>query len=396
MTVVLTGLMWVIGLALLGAVAVLLVQLLASLLPGAMQSSRSEGRDAPSYVVLMPAHDEAAIIAAMVTATRAQLTPEGRLLVIADNCSDDTAARARQAGAEVIERNDLQLRGKGYALAYGIAALQSSPPQVVLVVDADCRAHPGAFAALAREADRLQRPIQGMYAMLAPEGAGLKQRIAAFAWDFRARIRAEGFRRLGLPCQLMGSGMAFPWPLLQSVSFATGHIVEDLKLGLDFAERRTAPVYAPQAVVESTFPENEQGAQSQRKRWEHGHLAMIVSAAPALLWKSLTQANGALLAMTIDMCVPPLALLAMLLAGNAIAAGLLVWSGLVPAAVGLLAVWSIGLFVAVVLVGWWRVGRRWVSLGELAAIPWYMAKKVPLYLGFLTKRQAGWIRTKRD
>jgi cellulose synthase/poly-beta-1,6-N-acetylglucosamine synthase-like glycosyltransferase len=390
----LTGVMFILGAGLFALVLVLLAQLLASWLlrePDPMPMAAT-----PSYAILMPAHDEAATIEAMVTMTLAQLTPEGRLVLIADNCTDDTAARAQQAGAEVIERNDLQLRGKGYALAHGVAALQSNPPQVVLVVDADCRARPGTFATLAAQAHRLQRPVQGMYEMLAPEGASLKQRIAAFAWEFRARIRAEGFRRLGLPCQLMGSGMAFPWLLLQSANLATGHLVEDLKLGLDFAEQGAAPVYVPQAVVESTFPENEQGVQSQRKRWEHGHLAMIVSAAPALLGKSLITANSALLAMTIDMLLPPLALLGMLLTGNAIAAGLLVWSGFVPPTVGVLAAWSLGLFVAIVLVGWWRVGRRWISLGELAAIPWYMAMKIPLYLGFLTRRQAGWVRTKRD
>jgi cellulose synthase/poly-beta-1,6-N-acetylglucosamine synthase-like glycosyltransferase len=394
MTLVVTAVMWAIGLALLGAVAVLLLQLLANLLPAG--SDAGPHSVVPSHVVLMPAHDEATIIREMVAATRAQLPSEGRLLVIADNCTDDTAERAREAGAEVLERHDPQLRGKGHALAYGIDALRSAPPSVVLVVDADCRTHSGAFATLATEADRLQRPVQGMYAMVPPSGAGLKQRIAAFAWDFRARVRAEGYRRIGLPCQLMGSGMAFPWPLLDRVSFATGHIVEDLKLGLEFAEQRAAPVFRPRAIVESTFPDNEQGAQSQRKRWEHGHLAMIATSAPGLFWKSLSRSNMALLAMTIDMCVPPLALLGLLLVANSIGAGLLAWLGVIPATVGVLALWSTVLFAAIVLAGWWMVGRRWVSLGELAAIPWYMAKKVPLYLGFLTKRQTGWVRTKRD
>jgi cellulose synthase/poly-beta-1,6-N-acetylglucosamine synthase-like glycosyltransferase len=396
MTAVLAGVMWIIGLALFAMVAVLLVQVLASLWPSGTRRAVASKLDAPPYVVLMPAHDEAGIIADMVKATRETLTPAGRLLVIADNCTDDTAARARMAGAEVIERIDPLLRGKGYALAHGIASLKPNPPKVVLVVDADCLARPGAFAMLAEAANRLQRPVQGTYAMNARPGGGLKQRIAAFAWEFRVRVRAEGFRRLGLPCQLMGSGMAFPWPLLERISFATGHIVEDLKLGLEFAEQRAPPVYVPEAVVESSFPENEQGAQSQRKRWEHGHLAMIVSSAPVLLWRSFTRANAPLLLMTLDMCVPPLALLGMLLTANAVLAGALVWSALASAALGLLALSSVTLFGAVVLLGWCLAGRRWISIGELLAVPWYMVRKLPLYLGFLRKRETGWIRTKRD
>jgi cellulose synthase/poly-beta-1,6-N-acetylglucosamine synthase-like glycosyltransferase len=395
MTALLTILMWLIGLAMLGAVGVLLVQLCANLLPqGGVALPMAEAIPS-SYVVLMPAHDEAEIIEAEVTAALAQLSPEGRLLAIADNCSDDTAARARKAGAEVIERNDPVLRGKGHALAYGIAALADNPPQVVLVLDADCRAEPGAFKILAAEANRLQRPVQGTYAMLPADG-GLNQRIAAFAWDLNTRVRPEGFRRLGLPCQLMGSGMAFPWPLLKKVNFATGHIVEDLKLGLDFAEQRAAAVFVPHAVVKSTFPSNQQGAQSQRRRWEHGHLSTIVTTAPRLLWRSLTRTNGQLLALTVDMCVPPLALLGMLLVSNLVLAQILVWLGAVPAAIGVLSLSLVGLFVAVVLLGWWFAGRRWLSIGELLAAPLYILKKVPLYLSFLTKRQMGWVRTKRD
>ncbi|MFT3812135.1 MAG: glycosyltransferase family 2 protein [Acidovorax sp.] len=386
----------VIGLVLLLLVTLLTLQVAASLLP--QHTGQAPKADAlhPSTVVLMPAHNEAEIIESMVAQALRVLPAGASLLVVADNCTDDTAARARAAGAEVLERIDPHLRGKGYALAHGVSHLRHAPPEIVVIMDADCVAEPGSLAAIAAEAHRLQRPVQAMYDMVAPPNAGLMQRMAAFAWDFRTRLRAEGFRRLGLPCQLMGSGMAFPWPLLQQVNLATGHIVEDLKLGLDCALAGKPPQLLPSALVSSSFPTNEQGSQSQRKRWEHGHLSMVASQAPGLLRRSLAHRNIGLATLTLDMCIPPLALFTLLIGAQAVAASLLSWLGWVWPIVAILSIAAFFILALTVLIGWWKVGRRWISFGELMSIPWYILRKIPLYLGFLTRRQISWIRTRRD
>jgi cellulose synthase/poly-beta-1,6-N-acetylglucosamine synthase-like glycosyltransferase len=162
---------------------------------------------------------------------RAQLGPEDRVLVVADNCSDATAEIAAANGAEVVVRNDAERRGKGYALDFGVRHLERSPPEVVVVVDADCELHPGSVDRLARSCAETKRPAQALDLMRAPAGAGLKVRIAEFAWVVKNQVRPLGCRRLGLPCQLMGTGMAFPWDVLREAPLASGHIVEDLRLG---------------------------------------------------------------------------------------------------------------------------------------------------------------------
>lgn len=385
------------GVILLALVLLLALQILASLLPLRSISAPAKAHSSvPSAVVLMPAHNEAEIIESMVSQALQALPDGARLLVVADNCSDDTASLARSAGAEVLERFDETLRGKGYALAHGVNHLRGAPPEVVIVVDADCIAAPGSLAAIATAAHDLQRPVQAMYDMVAPPGASLMQRMAAFAWDFRTRLRAEGYRRLGLPCQLMGSGMAFPWPLLSQVNLATGHIVEDLMLGLECAQLRKPPQFLPSALVSSSFPTNEQGSQSQRKRWEHGHLSIVAKQAPKLLWQALSRGKAGLLVLTLDMCVPPLALLVLLVGAQAATAALLAWIGFIWPAVAMLSVASLILMILTVLVGWWRVGQRWISMSELMSAPWYILRKLPLYLSFLTRRQVNWIRTRRD
>ena len=61
-----------------------------------------------------------------------------RLIVVADNCSDDTRQIATDAGAEVISRDDAERRGKGFAMDFGVRHLTVDPPEVVIFVDADC------------------------------------------------------------------------------------------------------------------------------------------------------------------------------------------------------------------------------------------------------------------
>ena len=350
----------------------------------------------PRVAVLVPAHDEALGIGAALATMCAQLGPGDRLLVVADNCSDETAAVARAAGAEVVERHDAALRGKGYALDFGIRYLETSPPEVVLVVDADCELHPGSLDLLARRCIAHACPVQALYVMHASSSAGSKMRIAAFAWAVKNHVRPLGFHRLGLPCQLMGTGMAFPWPLIRNAPLATSHIVEDMRLGLDLAAAGAAPRFCPDAQVSSRFPSDEAGTVDQRARWERGHLGVITHEAPRALWRSLRFGRPRLMAMVFDLCIPPLTLLVLLLVAQAgVDLALLVVPGIAhgPLALALL---SLAMLTLAVALAWNGFGRHIVKLVELFAAPRYMLAKLPMYARFLGRDKAGWVRAKRD
>jgi cellulose synthase/poly-beta-1,6-N-acetylglucosamine synthase-like glycosyltransferase len=349
----------------------------------------------PTLAVLVPAHDEGGGIRATLASVRAQLQEGDRVLVVADNCGDDTAAQARQGGAEVLVRHDDELRGKGYALDAGVRHLACDPPALVVVVDADCLLAPHALDRLARRCAETCRPVQALYLMRAPAGAGLKTRIAEFAWTVKNRARALGLQRAGLPCQLMGSGMAFPWRLIERATLASADLVEDLRLGLDFARDGQAPLFCPEALVTSVFPVNPQGLQSQRRRWEHGHLGMLLRDGPRLLREGLRTRNAGLCALTLDLCVPPLALL-VLMALACCALGLLGWIWTGAAMPWSLALCAPLLLALAVLAAWLRFGRAILSWRELAYAPIYALVKIPLYLHFLVRRQVKWVRSERD
>jgi len=349
----------------------------------------------PRVAVLMPAHDEATGIWRSVQILVQQLLPTDRLVVVADNCADDTASIAAAAGAEVIERQDPTNRGKGFALDFGVRYLERDPPDVVIIADADCDFAAGAVDRLARECQARSRPIQALYLMLSPEGAGTRTRIAQFAWLVKNLVRPTGLLALGLPCHLMGSGMAFPWGSIRSAQLATGHIVEDLQLGLELARKGEPPQFCPDALVTSYFPKTEDGIRSQRTRWEHGHLGSILTDAPRLLLTGLRTADLSLIALALDLLVPPLALLVMLAALNLLLDAAFAFASGRHAPLNVSST-TLALVAVAVLLAWYRYGRQVLSLYTLASAPVYALRKIPIYVGFLLSRQLDWVRSKRD
>jgi len=345
--------------------------------------------------VIMPAHNEASVIAAALQSVRPQLEWTDRMLVVADNCSDETANIAIKEGAEVIVRNDLTHRGKGYALDFGVRHLRTDPTSVVIFLDADCRVAPDSISQLARKAAQMMRPVQALYLMRAPRSAEVLTRIGQFAWTVKNHVRPLGLHKLGLPCQLMGTGMAFPWSCIESAELATDHIVEDLKLGIDLARAGTPPLFVPEALVTSDFPASREGMREQRTRWEHGHIGTILGEVPSLILDAFRSKDIKLLAFALDLSVPPLALLSLVTC--------VVWSAsaflYVFAKVQLplvIATSAAALLAVSVLLSWARYGRNIVSLGDLLLAAPYAIWKIPLYARFLVARQKRWVRSKRD
>lgn len=348
-------------------------------------------------VVLIPAHNESINLIPTLQSIAKQKVSMLRVLVVADNCSDDTAKVALSHGVEVIERNNQHLRGKGYALDFGIQHLKNNQaPDYVVVVDADCLLEEDALKRLINEADRTKRPVQAKYLMHVAGAPSIKLKIAEFAWLLKNYVRPLGFWGWGLPCQLTGSGMVFPWCLLSEINFATGHIVEDMKLGLEFSEINAAPVFCPSATVYSFFPVSEEGIQSQRTRWEHGHLGIIVKDVPSILLKSFLHLNLNSFAMGIDLVIPPLSLMAMILGGfTSLCLTLTLLSGIF-AAVLLKAITALIGFMFAIFLFWLFFGRKVVGFVELCSVPYYILMKLPIYLGFVYRRQSEWVRSKRD
>jgi cellulose synthase/poly-beta-1,6-N-acetylglucosamine synthase-like glycosyltransferase len=345
--------------------------------------------------VLVPAHNESEHLLPTLRCLQAQLLPGDRLLVIADNCSDDTAALARATGAEVLERQHASLRGKGYALAFGVDSLRKAPPDVVVVVDADCIVSEGGLQALALRCLHTQCPVQMLDLMVAPPGAGLRTRMLEFAWLVKNKVRPLGSFRLGRACHLMGTGMALPWSLAATARLATGHIAEDMKLGVDLAIAGRPTQFLATAQITSEFPVDAAVARTQKARWEHGHLQTLSQELPRLLAAWVRRPSAALAVLAMDLLIPPLALYFLCVA---VSLPLFVLAWRVSPALAAAALVSVASALALALaigLAWLRHARHLLSLRELLSVPLYAAWKLPVYLAYFLRRRSGWTRTAR-
>lgn len=370
----------------------LAIQSLGILLKPQLAAPQAVSR--PTIAVLVPAHNEAEGITGTVHHLRRSLEPGDQLLVIADNCADRTAALARASGAEVLVRHENDLRGKGYALAAGLAHLGPGAADVFVFVDADCRFEADGLVQLAHATALWGTPVQCRNLMLADEGDTGASRISEFAWRLRNDFRPSGYARLGLPCQLFGTGMAMPSRLIRPGLFATGHVTEDLLIGLEYAIAGAPPRYLGDVTLISHFPETADGRNQQKQRWIHGHLAVILTHAPRLALLAIRRRSLPLLALAADVMVPPLTLLAAAHAGL-FTASIVFWLILgewLPVAITAV---GMALFCFALATAWHFCGRGLIGRRELLQLPRHTIRVLGNVKAFALGRRSAWVRADR-
>ncbi len=357
-----------------------------------------------TFDVVIPAHNEEAVIGRLLDSLHAQDPPGrlGRVLVVADHCSDGTAAVARDHGAEVLER-DHGTPGKPPGLQEGLAILSARPDrgEAVVLLDADCVCNAGFLSALSATLGAGAPGAQAAYTIDDP-GEGSVRASLRRAFGLRNVVRAGGGARFGLPCLLFGSGIALRWDVLPSLSWAdpriegtgdTRPVGDDVLMTLDLLADGHAVRFSPDAHVVAAAPPHEGDLGAQRLRWEAGQVMMwqvSARAVPGLLRRRDLKGLVAL----VDWMNPPLAPTVMAFGGAGVVAVGLVAAGaaspvvlVVPAAAAAALVTYLGVGTSVL------EGRR-AALELFAGAPRYLAWKAGLYLrNSEARRTSGVVRT---
>ncbi|SHM85235.1 Glycosyltransferase, catalytic subunit of cellulose synthase and poly-beta-1,6-N-acetylglucosamine synthase [Bradyrhizobium lablabi] len=378
-------------------VAVFFVEVLASLYPVSEPvADASRLNEVKRITVIVPAHNESAGIVPTIEDIKSQLGSRDRLIVVADNCSDDTGSVAAAVGAQVITRNDVTQIGKGYALGFAINHVSLDPPDLVVFFDADCRIQSGLIGRLKHVCTKLERPVQACYLMRSPEDSAINHALSEFAWLVKNWSRPLGLWRLNCPVQLMGTGMMFPWDVIRSAPLASGDLVEDMKLGLDLAVVGKAPYFVPFVVVSSEFPMSDRGADSQRQRWIQGHIGTILKRVPQLFFRAITRGNLDLLVLTLDAAVPPLSLLGLLVVAT-LFVNFVAWLFGASSAPVVIAMANLAAFALAVLLAWLKVGRAVLPVRVLTSIGPLLMKRIRFYGQMsLGRTVSSWVRTDRN
>lgn len=361
------------------------------------------------FAIIVPAHDEATVIEACVASLMAQRYRSDLFTVnvVADNCTDDTADRARAAGARAFERNDLDDRGKGAALNWIRDQIGSEAHDVIVVIDADTIADGGMLAAFAREFESGAAVVQGEYGVLDPESAPtVALRFAALAC--RHRLRPAGRARLGCSSGLYGNAMAFRTEILHERNWS-GHLVEDAELQLQLLLDGIAVRFAPEARVAAEMPSSWDGAVSQHQRWELGRFQLIRTFGPSLARSAVSRAQSgrsrsdvpvlprrAYVDALVDQLVPPMSVL---VAGQVAAAGVAGLTGVVTRrrSATVLAVLSLTVTAVHVLTALRLAEAPRSVWRSLAAVPRLVGWKMALLLRVARQPdEVVWTRTERN
>jgi len=347
-----------------------------------------------NIAVLIPAHNEALGIGGTIQGIRAMHYAKERcgIFVIADNCDDNTAELARQAGAEVMERFDPGNRGKGQALDWFLKSQRDMYDKfdAVAIIDADTRPHADFLTEISATLSHGDvEVVQGFYGVLNP-CANWRTALSSAALYVFHHLRPAGRNRIGASAGLKGNGMAFRTRILEN-GWPAFSIVEDIEFSLHLLLKGILVHYNPDAIVYGEMASGASQAATQRKRWEGGRLGLLKKYTPSLLISFAKDRTLAFLDAVMELLTPPLSILVL---GQIL---LLIVS--IAAYPTMIPVWSLCLFGVACYVFSGLILKRaplyvW---GALLCAPIFVLWKIPVYWNLIKQgRSDAWERTARE
>jgi cellulose synthase/poly-beta-1,6-N-acetylglucosamine synthase-like glycosyltransferase len=351
------------------------------------------------FLSLIPAHDEEAVLPDVLrSCTEFDYPRDGyEVVVIADNCTDRTAAVARAHGARCLERHDLTQRGKGPALAWALDQLLPEKPDAVVILDADCRLDPHALQVFAARFAAGIRVLQAAYVASNPE-----QSLTSYAASVANTVENDLFyvpkESLGLAILLRGTGMAFRRDVLTTVPWQAHSVVEDAEYTVRLLEAGIAVEFVPDVRVWSSFPAQHKQLAVQRTRWIGGTLHLGITHGLPLMLSGLLKRDRYRfdLGWTLFVAGRSLVLLELLAAlGCALLAAwvmpTMLTFGLVQSACSLIVIHGM-----VLALGAYRLGFSGRRLALLTGLPWVGAQWLTIAgASLLPGRNRSWQRTPR-
>ncbi len=233
--------------------------------------------------LVIPAHQEGAVIGATVRAAREAAPPGTLVAVVADHCADDTAARAEEAGAAV-HRRESGPSGKGAALAWFLEGPGAglADGDALLILDADSILRPGTVEALTAALETGAAAAQAFVWPVPATGSTASVWAAYSEWLSQAvgdRLRDL----LGWPVPLRGTGTAVRVGVMRALAPRLVTKVEDAELSLLLAARGERIRFVSTGGVEDPKPSGTRGAVRQRARWLQGQTQLCFRHAGTLL-----------------------------------------------------------------------------------------------------------------
>lgn len=349
------------------------------------------------FAIIIPAHNEKLLIGHSLDSIHQSHYPPShyRILVIADNCQDETAIIAHEHGAQVFERTDDTKTGKPYAIHWLLQQIDINHFDAFIILDADTIVHPDFLTAMNTRLIRGENVIQGYFGVMNPEETWLT-RLAILPGILKFKLHHPAKNLLHLSCPLAGNGMCFTREVFHQQGWNAFSIAENWEYYILLTLHGWIVTSAEEAIIYSQVAPSLQSGRTQRMRWIKGRLHTLYRYWHALLAGGETRGGTVKLDALIELTRPShsMLFLASLLYGTTVE---LLWPREHAAGTLPIIAWSlVGLQVIYFTTGLivQRAPlRTWLSL---LMIPMYLGWKFSVSLAaFMDIRNTQWIKTKR-
>ena len=241
------------------------------------------------FAVLVAAHNEHAVIGQLVDNLQELNYPKELydIYVIADNCSDDTAKIANEAGAIVCERFDNEKKSKGYALEWMFDRLfemekSGTVYDAVAIFDADNLVHPQFLMEMNNRLMKGDRIIQGFLDAKNPYDTWVSGTFAIAFWVID-HVSHLAKTNIGLSAVLGGTGMCITIDILKKYGWRATCLTEDMEFTMKSLAEGIKTTWAHDAIVYDEKPLTFKQSWTQRKRWAQGQFDVAHRFIPKML-----------------------------------------------------------------------------------------------------------------
>ena len=244
---------------------------------------------AKKFAVIVAAHNEHTVIGQLVDNLKDLNYPKDLydIYVIADNCSDNTAQIARDAGAIVCERTDDTQKSKGYALEWMFNRLFDMEKtgkiyDAVAIFDADNLVHPQFLMEMNNRLLKGDRIIQGFLDAKNPYDTWVSGTFAIAFWVID-HVSHLAKTNIGLSAVLGGTGMCITIDVLKKYGWRATCLTEDMEFTMKSLAEGIKTTWAHDAIVYDEKPLTFKQSWTQRKRWAQGQFDVAHRFIPKML-----------------------------------------------------------------------------------------------------------------
>lgn len=352
------------------------------------------------FVVLIPAYNEEKVLSKTLYSLFSLIYPRRLydLIVIADNCTDNTAKIARNLGATVLERDNPEQRGKGYALRWGFDWILRSGKKydAVVVFDSDSLISGNFLEVMNYYLEQGKEVIQSSDLVIPQPGVWSSEmiRIGFLLYNY---VKPLGRKALGLQMGLRGNGMCFSVSHLKQHPWGAWSRTEDLEYGLQLLMKGVQIHFAPEACVWAQMPVKAVNAESQRRRWEMGRQEIMRKYVRLFFRETFRRRSLRFFDVLVDLTTPPFANMFLFVLVMIALNILLSYRGIIQ--VNFLILWSVLAMIGLsqLLAGLFVANADKDLYKSLFYIPVYIVWKIKVYIkAFFIEKEETWVRTTRD